>query len=230
MLHLYYGTDTIKTRTKALATANATELPVERFEAETFIPGSLRESVGAVSLFGDATVFIIDSPSTNEVLWLELVEMIEVVSESSQLCIVIDTSIPAAQLKLLKPHVAVIEESVKDKGAPFNTFALADAFANRDRKALWILYTEAVHYGQSAEELIGILWWQIKSMRLAEVTSTAAEAGMKEYPYNKAKRAVRNFKSGELITLSHQLFKVYHAGHAGEKDILIGLEEWVLGV
>jgi hypothetical protein len=59
---------------------------------------------------------------------------------------------------------------------------------------------------------------------------TADEAGMKSYPFDKAKKSLRNFKSGELETLSRDLLRVYHDGHGGIKDIEIGLEEWVLGI
>lgn len=228
MLHLYYGTDTIAARTKALTIAGAVEATIERFEAENFSAGSLRDATEAVSLFGNTTVYIIDTPSVNEELWQELVDLAEALATSVQLFIVVDNNLTASQLKPLKPHATNIEVFTKEKNTAFNTFALADAFANRDKKSLWILFAEAVRQGQSAEEIIGILWWQIKSMRLAAMTNSATEAGMKDYPYNKAKRALRNFKSGELEKISHQLIKVYHEGHGGEKDIWVGLEEWVL--
>lgn len=230
MLHLYYGTDTITARSKAVAVANATETTVERFESETFVEGMLRDAVESVSLFGDIHTYIIDTPSMNEEMWLELINLVEVLAESTLLFIVLDANLTAAQVKPLKLHAASVEVCAKDKAEAFNTFALADALANKDKKTLWILFTEAVRHGQSAEEIIGILWWQIKSMRLAQTTNSAQEADMKDYPYNKAKRALRNFKPGELEKISHQLLTIYHEGHGGEKDILVGLEEWVLGV
>ena len=51
---------------------------------------------------------------------------------------------------------------------------------------------------------------------------------MKDFPYNKAKRALSNFKSDDLEVLSASLLKVYHDGHGGMRDIDEGLEEWVL--
>ena len=84
--------------------------------------------------------------------------------------------------------------------------------------------------GVSAEEVIGILWWQLKTLRLAAVTKSAPEAGMKDFPYNKAKRALGNFSDGELETLSHSVLRVYHDGHAGKTDIDFALEQFVLSL
>lgn len=230
MLQLFYGTDTISARTKALAVANATEETIERFESENFVVGSIRDAVEGVSLFGDTTTYIIDTPSTNPDMWLELVQTIEALASSAQMFIMVDNNLTAVQLKPLKTYLDKVELFTKDKVSSFNAFALADAFATRDKKTLWILLTEAIRNGLKAEEIIGVLWWQIKSMRLAMVTTSASEAGMKDFPYNKAKRALRNFKPGELESISHQLLVVYHEGHGGEKDIWVGLEEWILGI
>ena len=40
--------------------------------------------------------------------------------------------------------------------------------------------------------------------------------------------AAKISKYGELETLSLQLLKLYHDGHAGKCDIDLALEEWVL--
>jgi len=102
--------------------------------------------------------------------------------------------------------------------------------ANKDKKSLWLLFCEAKRNGLSGEEIIGTLWWQLKSLRLAAMTNSASEAGMKDFTYNKAKRALRNFRDGELETLSHSLLLAYHDGHGGIRDIDYALEEWVLGL
>jgi hypothetical protein len=91
-----------------------------------------------------------------------------------------------------------------------------------------MLLQEALREGAQAEEIIGILWWQLKMLRLAAKTKTAAEAGVKDFPYNKAKRALAGFKSGEVDTLARSLLALYHDGHAGKRYINVALEEWVL--
>jgi len=107
---------------------------------------------------------------------------------------------------------------------------MAEALARKDKRSLWILLCEAKRNGLSAEEIIGTLWWQLKTMRLASLTSSAEEAGVKDYPYNKAKQSLRNFKPGELGSISFRLMNLYHEGHKGKRDIDLALEEWVLTV
>ena len=69
-----------------------------------------------------------------------------------------------------------------------------------------------------------------KAMRIAAVSSSAVEAGMKEYPFKKAKGALRNFSEGEIELLSKGLLSLYHEGHQGLRDMELALEEWVLTV
>jgi hypothetical protein len=64
---------------------------------------------------------------------------------------------------------------------------------------------------------------------LVALTKSADEAGIKSYPYDKAKRALTLFKPKELENMSTNLLRVYHEGHGGVRDIDEGLEEWVLG-
>ena len=100
----------------------------------------------------------------------------------------------------------------------------------KDKKTLWLQLQEAKSAGLSSEEIIGTLWWQLKILRLAKITKNAEDAGMKEYPYSKAKRALANFKEGELESLSYSLLRVYHEGHQGKKVTELALEKWTLTI
>ncbi len=91
-----------------------------------------------------------------------------------------------------------------------------------------MLLAEARLAGVRSEELVGILWWQLKTMRLAAVTRSAIDAGMKDFLYNKAKRALGLFKEGEVNELSRSLLELYHLSHQGKRDMDLALEEWVL--
>ena len=64
----------------------------------------------------------------------------------------------------------------------------------------------------------------------SECDKTAAEAGMKDFPYQKAKRALLRFKPGEIEAKARKLLVLYHKGHRGEVDLDLALEEWVLRV
>jgi hypothetical protein len=75
-----------------------------------------------------------------------------------------------------------------------------------------------------------MLWWQLKTLRLAAVTDSPSEAGLKDYPYKKAKGALRHFKPGEVESLSNSLLTLYHEGHQGKADMELRLEEWALSL
>jgi hypothetical protein len=150
-------------------------------------------------------------------------------SESQNTFLILEGALLAPVKKSYAKHAASSEEFIAVKNERFNTFAMADALAQKDRRQLWVLLQNAKREGLAAEEIIGMLWWQLKALRLADVTSNAAQAGMKDFPYNKAKRSLAKFAPGEVIKNSHTLLELYHDGHAGLRDIDLALEQWVLG-
>jgi len=234
MLHLYYGKDTLAVRQNALravAELSQNGSRVERVELQNLNSARLSDMIGAASLFGDTSIYLVDTPSEDEVVYDLLLAALSDLAKSDNTVVVIEKGLLAPQKKKWQTAAAVMEEfNAESSAETFNTFAMADAIAGRDKKTLWILYTAAKQKGLSAEEIIGTLWWQLKTLRLAALTNTAAEADMKDFPYNKAKRALKNFKAGDLETLSASLLKVYNEGHWGVKDIDLGLEEWTLSV
>jgi DNA polymerase III delta subunit len=190
--------------------------------------GRLTSLAESVSLFSGTQVYLVDTPSTDDRFFAEVINEAQILQGSPHYFIVIENSLVAADKKILAKVATTIEEFKAGTVERFNMFALADALVRKDRKTLWMLLQEALREGAQAEEIIGILWWQLKMLRLAAKTKTAAEAGVKDFPYNKAKRALAGFKSGEVDTLARSLLALYHDGHAGKRYINVALEEWVL--
>lgn len=231
MLRVFCGNDTEAVRKAASHyIATETETSVTRISAEDFQPGMVADALGAHSLFGGKELFVIDTPSEDELYTNEVIESLKEMGESQNVFVVIEGTLLAALKKLYATHAEVLEEFKAKAAERFNTFALADALAEKNKKRLWLLLQEAKNNGLAAEEIIGMLWWQLKALRLAEISRTASEAGMKEFPFSKAKKSLGYFKKGELEVLSESLLSVYHEGHAGVKDINVALEKWVLTV
>lgn len=111
----------------------------------------------------------------------------------------------------------------------FNVFDITDAFGQRDKKKMWLLYRESLGYGR-VEEVHGVLWWQLKSIILASKTANAKEAGMKDFPYKKAKRFAANFSEEELNSLSDQMIEIYHEARRSGADLEVRLERFLLGI
>ncbi|MCR4311531.1 MAG: hypothetical protein NUV54_03150, partial [Candidatus Taylorbacteria bacterium] len=110
----------------------------------------------------------------------------------------------------------------------FNPFSLADAFGARDRKKLWALYQQVLRRGSSPEEVAGTLFWQIKSIMLAQEAKTPAKAGLSPFVFEKAKRYGARFSAEDGRQYASRLLYLYHDAHRGLVDFEVGLERFVL--
>lgn len=232
MLNLYYGNDVVKARQAALKAVDVftkeNKVTVHKIESEQFSVGLLAQILGSTSLFGGGELYLIDTPSEDDDFFNAVLKVLPEMTQSSNYFILMEGTLLAPERKKFETCVSLMEEFKKTAETPFNVWAMADALASRDKKSLWVLLQDAKRAGLVAEEIIGTFWWQLKTLRLAMLTKSAIEAGMKDFPYNKAKRALSNFKEGEVESLSRGLLTVYHDGHGGVRDIDEGLEEWVL--
>ena len=233
MLFIFYGNDTVGVRTKAhdfVSTYEKKGETMQRIDGETYAQGILSDIAGSASLFGTKTIYVLDTPSVSKDFYADVIEHLEAFSQSTTNFVVIESMLLAAEKKKFTKYAEHIEEIKAAAKERFNAFGMADSLARKDKKTLWMQLQDAKREGLSPEEIIGTLWWQLKSLRLAKLTDSASEAGMKDFPYNKAKRALTAFKAGELENLSHSLLTVYHDGHLGKKDIDVALEKWTLSI
>jgi len=231
MLKVFYGSDQIKVRQQAhlaLAEALTPQTELYRLEGDNYESGQLLLVCKAVSLFSSQAVYLLEAEPASEILYEDFLNQIEDLANSIHIFVVIAGDLLAADKKKIAKLASVMEEYKKVSGSSFNPFKMADALAVRDKKNLWLLLQEAKQNGLSAEEIIGTLWWQLKAIRLAAATKNFAEAGMKEYPYKKAKSALNTFNLRAVEEKSHALLKLYHEGHQGLRDLDLALEEWVL--
>lgn len=231
MYFLYYGNDTTAVRTAAQQKVEAAQKEgktINRIDADAYQPGVIADALGAVSLFGESELYLFDVPSSDKAFEDDVFEHLAALGDSDNQFLIIEEGLLSAPKKKYEKHAASSEEFKAAKAERFNTFAMADALAGKDKRRLWLLLQEAKQNGLAAEEVIGVLWWQLKSLRLAANTKSAAEAGMKDFPYNKAKRALTKFSSKDLNNYSSSLLTLYHQGHSGKSDINDALEHWVL--
>ncbi len=233
MLYVFVGDDGMRVRKEAHAFLNTfSEEHAERITADLFEKGMFADYAGGVSLFGgdskEEAPVLLDFLSEDSEALESLVEYAETLKNSTRAFVVMDSGFPAAMGRTLKQHAEKYTEIEGGAhGQKFNTFSLADALCDKDKKMLWVLLMRARLAGVAGEEIAGVLFWQLKTLMLAEKTASAEEADVKSFPYQKAKRALKNFPHGEVTKLSERLLKVYHDGHA-EKDMDIELERFVL--
>lgn len=232
MYVVFYGKDRGRVRDAVTAYINEQAPPnttLATVEANGFELGQVANALGANSLFGGEQWYLLDTPSAEEGFEAEVLDSLAAVAASPNHFVILEGPLLAAKKKQYAKHATNVTECEHTPAVSFNNFSLAEALADKDRRKLWVLLQAAKQSGQPAEAIIGILWWQLKAMRLAAVTTSAVEANMKEYPYGKAKRALSKFRPGEVEELATSLLVLYHEGHAGMRDIDLALEQWVLG-
>ena len=230
MLFVFYGTDRTAIRNAAHDVAEKTGVELTVIDETTYSEGGVASAVGANSLFGGVECFLLDTPSEIDEFEVEVLSSLKEMAESANTFIVLESTLLADAKKKYGKYATTIEEFTANKAERFNSFAIAEALAKKDKRNMWVLLQQARSAGLRDEEIIGMLWWQLKALRLAKLTNSPDEAGMKDYPYKKAKQALRDFKDDEVEGLSRSLLELYHLAHQGKRDMDLALEEWVLRV
>jgi DNA polymerase III delta subunit len=216
--------------------AKKPDAEVFKISTENFSENKLQELIGGQSLFSKKYIVQMSRILEDEAYGDVLLKNLKEVAESENIFVWVEEKIKAPALKKIEKVSEKIQEykladskKAGREAGDFNTFALADAFGQRDKKKLWTLYVEALK-NSAPEEIHGILWWQLKSMILSVKSGSASEVGMKDFPYNKAKRFAKNFTADELQDLSDEMIAIYHESRRGGSDLGIRLEKFLLEV
>ncbi len=136
----------------------------------------------------------------------------------------------AEHKKILAKLGAKITEAKPPKKPKDNTvFAITDAVLARDRKKAWINYRAAIDAGKTPEEIVGLLWWQIKTLWL--VAKLGEKSGQAPYAISKARQALKKYSPRDVAITARSLVNVYHLARLGEGPELEGAcEKWLLGI
>ncbi len=238
MLYVIYGTDIEKAREKSHALFDALKQKKPDASAGTITMEEitlerLDELTQTQGLFENKQILFMDRTLENKDVREVMLEKIEAIAESPNIFIFFEGKLTKEVLKKLEKRAEKIteyesKEEKKKEGGGF--FHLADALGARDKKGLWVGIREALDNDAVSEEIHGILFWQMKSLALAEKTSSATEAGLNPFVYGKAKRYVGNFKKGEIQNMLSGLVSMYHKAHRGEVDFEIELEKFALDI
>lgn len=204
---------------------------VQRYNVDNVTFTNLDYLIEGQGLFFDKQIIVfskvLENKETTEILSLKIKEL----SDSKNIFIFQEEKVLKTLIKKFEKNGAKVqffegkEQFEKEK---INVFEIANTFLLRDKKNTWLLYQKYINEGISAEEIFGILWWQIKTLLLAEKCKNAKEAGIKDFPFNKAKGALKNFKKGELEKIAGDLIQIYHDARLQGVDLALKLEEFVL--
>ncbi|MDR3557992.1 MAG: hypothetical protein P4L61_00515 [Candidatus Pacebacteria bacterium] len=244
MIYLLHGADTDKSRLKMHELADSLkkkkpDAAYFKMDAEHWNQAELEEYCGGQGLFENKFIIVLDHLMDDEDIVPVLLEQIEVIAASPNVFIVLEGKLDKDSLKKFEKNaekVQEFEETSAQKMATasskerFNVFSLAEALGKRDRRNLWVLYRRALLENISPEEIHGTLFWQAKSIALARQAKSAKEAGIKEFPFSKAKAYASNFSEKESSELLSRLIHISHDSRRGLSDISLALEELALTV
>jgi DNA polymerase III delta subunit len=239
MIYLLYGSDTTKSREKLHELVGSLlkkkpDASYVRLTDETFEEASLDEHIGGMGLFSQKTIVELDNVFRNKEAKPVVIDRLKDIAESDNIFVVLEGELTAGDVKKFEKYAEKVQEFTEphsaeaSRGKDFNIFSLTDVFGKRDRKQLWVLYTKAKRKNISAEEIHGILFWQVKAMFQAQSASSAKEASLNPFVYQKSQGFLRNFKAEELKTISSKLVSMYHDARRGIRDFDLALEKFIL--
>jgi len=240
MLYVYFGEDTEAARGKVQATissmlAKSPEALYFRITSDDIATHSITELTQSQGLFKSEYVVLLDTLLATKEGEAYVLDALADIAESPHPFFVLEGKLLAPVRKKFEKQAAKMQEFTLTKGKTseesFNMFALTDALGARDTKQLWMLFREAKSRGVSDEEIHGLLFWMLKSLVLAANSRSAQEAGMKPYPFDKAKRYVRNFSSpDEIVEHMKTMALLPHRAHSRSTPIEIELERFILSL
>jgi DNA polymerase III delta subunit len=225
MLYVFHGSDINKSLEKARALANSlrTKRPDATYIeviADAWSSSVIEENVGGQGLFSSKYIIFLNRVTENSEAKEMLPDMIQIMHESTNIFILLEGKLNAELKKAVEKSAEkvvitdVIEKFTSSRFSnkgEFNIFALADAVGSRNDLKSWTLYREAVDSGLEAENIIGVLFWKIKTM----ITT---------------KKFGSSWSENELNQLLTSLIKVYHDSHRGIADAESVVERMMLSL
>ncbi|MEK7531286.1 MAG: hypothetical protein AAB573_05475 [Patescibacteria group bacterium] len=215
MLYVFLGDDVVRAKTEAMKRARDAQVVRVGENGEAY--ANAMSFVGAQGMFAPSVALILDRPLDDDDGVVLIEENGDALVSADTLVIAVVPELSATDKKKF-PKGTTFEEfelPATPESPPPNVFALTDAYMAGDRKASWVTYRSLINAGVEPEMVHGTLAWAVRSMLLAGQTKTAAEAGMKDYTYNKAKRAVQKLGLDAATNASRALISVYDDARSG---------------
>lgn len=243
MFYFLHGEDKDKARKKAheLIDGLTKKRPNASFfkvDSENISLGKLEEMIGGQGLFESKQIVFLDNVLEDKENKGAILDKIKDIAESPNAFVFLEGKTDKATVGRIEKKAEKVQEfkfvgnegKNEESKEKFNTFSLADVFGRRDKKNLWVLYQEALSQGVAPEEINGVLFWQLKSIIVANKSKSPDESGLKPYVFQKSKSFARNYTEEEMKKMSSTLISIYHDSRRGIHDFDIALERFVLSL
>jgi DNA polymerase III delta subunit len=238
MIYLMHGSSIEKAREKTRLLTDALQKKKPdalfyRVTSQNYEENPLAFLVAGQGLFASKYIVFYDNIFECKEIKEEILGALAEIKASENIFIFLEKELDKKSLEKITKHAEKVQEYAegeKTKKKEYNPFAISDALLSKDKKRLWMLLMEAKKKGNAAEEIHGIIWWQVKALRLASVSKDAKEAELSPFVFSKAKAASGGFSESETINMMSDLVSMYHDAHRGEKDLWVEMERWGLGL
>lgn len=109
----------------------------------------------------------------------------------------------------------------------YSPFALQDAIGEKNVKKIWLEYEKIRFAGVEADELIHKMISKVRDMVAINLGAGKEDLGIKDYPYSKSKKDLKNWKKEELEDFYENLIGAFHRSRMGVRpnDYSIGLND-----
>lgn len=230
MLTVLYGNDYEGLRAR-LGALGAGARSVEYINPDTYDQAKITQLAAGTDLFGGQETLVLSGLLMDSEIAGELAGLYQAMQTSQNHFFIIEEKLLKKDQKPFEEVGAMIEQfalSKNTKKDDFNVFALSDALGARDKKQLWIRYQQALRANKTPEEIHGILWWQVKNMKL--VALEKSNPGLHPFVFGKTQRAVEKYSDQELAQLEQQLVRSFHDTRRGLANLGRETEKLILSL
>ena len=251
MIYFIHGNETKKVREKVTSTIDALlakqkDASVFKIDVGSWGESRMAELLGGQGLFLSKYIIVLNFISENKDYFEEMLKLLKEMKVSQHVCIIAEGELTKKNEEKIKGLAEKSQEynlkkeggesgvgGAAGKGSSFKNkeqpvFAFARAFANREFQKSEKYFQEFLETKIAAEEIHGVLWWQMKTVSLASRSHSAVSAGLNPFVFKNAKSASENWNPEDLDVVLNSLYEMYHLAHRGKIDFYNILERLIV--
>lgn len=131
---------------------------------------------------------------------------------------------------IFKESEGVSLEKEEGKVFGYSPFALQDAVGERDMKKMWLEYEKLRFSGVEADDLVHKIVAKVRHMTAISKGASKEDLEVKDYPFNKSKRDLKNWKEKDLENFYTKLIEIYHQSRMGGDELDLAIEKTFLHI
>lgn len=233
MIYGIVGTDEKKRKKayeKIIGGFDGQNFPMNKFGVSEL--DMIDELANSVGLFFEKHISVFEYALEKKEHAELLLNKINILKNSPNIFVFVEQTLLKETSEAFAEHAEKFEvfDIPREKYKGFNVFNLSDAFCNKDKKSLWILYQIALRENIAVEEILHKLFWQVKMLLIAKSNPNEDQLKklmIKEYPFSKSKTSAKNFTEAELKNFSFDLVSILHDGRRG-RETTVALEKFLI--